>query len=91
MVELASIKIKKSEYQKRLSKLLDFLKLNQLTGVVLFERDYLLYYTGFAFIPTERPIAFLMNDEGHTSLLLFPDWKKSMRKTWRLLTRLLII
>ena len=29
-----------------------------LAGAVLFDEKRVLYYTGFAFIPTERPIAF---------------------------------
>ena len=38
--------------------------------MVLFDRDYVLYYTGFAFIPTERPIAFVMNVQGETGLFV---------------------
>ena len=30
-----------------------------LSGVVLFDHYYVLYYAGFAFVPTERPIAFV--------------------------------
>lgn len=70
MVEKTSIQIKKEEYQRRLDRLQTYLKENQLTGVVLFERDYLLYYTGFAFIPTERPIGLIMNTIGETSLVV---------------------
>ena len=42
----------------------------ELSGVVLFDRDYVLYYTGFAFIPTERPIAFVVNAQGETALFV---------------------
>ena len=34
------------------------------SGVVLFDRDYILYPAGFAFIPTERPIAFVIESQG---------------------------
>lgn len=32
--------------------------------------SYILYYTGFAFIPTERPVAFVMNASGDTALFV---------------------
>lgn len=35
-----------------------------LTGVVLFDNFHILYLTGFAFIPTERPIALAVNSMG---------------------------
>jgi Xaa-Pro aminopeptidase len=38
--------------------------------VVLFTTDYVLYYTGFAFIPTERPIAFVMNQKGERGMFV---------------------
>ena len=34
------------------------------SGAVLFDPYYVLYYTGFAFIPTERPIAFVVSADG---------------------------
>jgi Xaa-Pro aminopeptidase len=37
---------------------------------VLFDRDYIIYYTGFAFIPTERPVAFVMNHKGERGLFV---------------------
>jgi Xaa-Pro aminopeptidase len=56
-----SLKIPDAEFQARAEALLEHLRAEKLTGVVLFDRHYILYYTGFAFIPTERPIAFVMN------------------------------
>ena len=67
---LTEIKISEAEYatrRKRLQALLDELSLS---GAVLFDRDYILYYAGFAFIPTERPIAFLLNAEGETAMFV---------------------
>jgi Xaa-Pro dipeptidase len=65
-----SIKISQSEYQTRTEKLLDYIQLNKLTGVVLFDNFHILYYTGFAFIPTERPIAYVMNSRGDRVLFV---------------------
>ena len=56
-----SISITQTEYQARADKLLAEVQKQGLNGVALFDRDYILYYTGFAFIPTERPIGFVMN------------------------------
>jgi hypothetical protein len=50
----ASMNIAPGEFQTRADRLLDRLRAQSLTGVVLFNNHYILYYTGFAFIPTER-------------------------------------
>lgn len=65
-----SIQIKEQEHQERREALLASVKPLELIGVVLFDPSYILYYTGFAFVPTERPMAFLMNQEGHTRLFV---------------------
>ena len=41
-----------------------------LTGAVLFNPDYVHYYTGFFFIPTERPIAFALAADGRGGMLV---------------------
>jgi Xaa-Pro dipeptidase len=65
-----SIKISIEEYQRRAHKLLGHLNEASLSGVVLFDHYNILYYTGFAFIPTERPIAFAMNAAGEKALFV---------------------
>lgn len=65
-----TIKISTSEFEARRIKLFDHLQVQGLSGVVLFDSYYILYYTGFAFIPTERPVAFVMNASGDTALLV---------------------
>ncbi len=60
----ASLKISETEYQSRIDKLSDFLHQENLSGAVLFDNYYVLYYTGFAFIPTERPIVFILSSRG---------------------------
>ena len=69
-MKYASIQITSKEYKKRIQKLLLFVKEKKLSGVILFERDYILYFCGFAFIPTERPIAFIVNHVGETALFV---------------------
>ncbi len=66
----ASIHITAAEYNTRIVKLLAYLQSENLSGVVLHERDYILYYTGFAFIPTERPIIFVLNAKGEKGLFV---------------------
>ena len=65
-----SLNISQTEFQSRAKKLLEHLKAQDLSGVVLFDNYYILYYTGFAFIPTERPIAFVMNVQGEKALFV---------------------
>ena len=66
----ASIAITQNEFQTRADGLLEHLKAEKLSGVVLFDAFYVLYHTGFAFIPTERPIAFAMNSGGEKALFV---------------------
>ena len=66
----ASLHITADEYQLRTEKLLELLQGENLSGAVLFDRDYILYYTGFAFIPTERPIAFIVNAKGERAMFV---------------------
>jgi Xaa-Pro dipeptidase len=41
-----------------------------LTGCALFDPHYVQYYTGFAFIPTERPLAFVLGADGRGGMLV---------------------
>ena len=65
-----SLAIKQSEYEERLAGLAEHLLERKLTGAVLFDPYYVLYYAGFAFAPTERPIAFVLTDEGKGGMLV---------------------
>jgi len=69
-VGFAQIKITEAEYRARRVALQQQVTLNNCDGVVLFDSFYILYYTGFAFIPTERPIAFVMNAAGQMALFV---------------------
>ncbi len=66
----ASIKITNKEYASRAEKLLEYIRESKLNGIVLFDSHYILYYCGFAFIPTERPIAFVINQNGDKGLFV---------------------
>ena len=65
-----SIKLSAQEFEDRRIKLFNHLQVEGLSGVVLFDSTYILYYTGFAFIPTERPMAFVMNASGDTAMFV---------------------
>ena len=69
-VREASIKITDDEHRSRSEALLEHIKSEGLSGVVLFDQDYVLYYSGFAFVATERPMAFVMNAEGERRLFV---------------------
>jgi Xaa-Pro aminopeptidase len=67
---LPTLNISPAEFEARTGRLLDHVRAQKLSGVVLFDNYYLLYYTGFAFIPTERPIAFVMNARGEKAMFV---------------------
>jgi Xaa-Pro dipeptidase len=68
--QTAQLKLNNEEYKARLEYLLQYIREKDCRGLVLFDRDYILYYSGFAFIPTERPIAFIANTQGRSSLFV---------------------
>jgi len=65
-----SINITSAEFQSRAEKLLEHVRAQGLSGVALFDNYYILYFTGFAFIPTERPIVFVMNAQGDRAMFV---------------------
>ena len=67
---LPSLNITPAEFQSRAARLLEHLRSQGLSGVVLFDGYDILYFTGFAFIPTERPIAFVMNAQGEKAMFV---------------------
>jgi Xaa-Pro aminopeptidase len=69
-MQTTSIKITRAEFQSRADKLLAYVQQEKLSGVVLFDNYHILYYSGFAFIPTERPIAWLMNAKGEQGMFV---------------------
>ena len=70
MLPAFHLKIEDSEHLARCSRLLEHVNEQGLSGVVLFDQAYILYYTGFAFIPTERPMAWVMNAAGERGMFV---------------------
>jgi Xaa-Pro aminopeptidase len=68
--ELTNIQITSEEFKSRSDRLLAYVLDRNLSGVVLFDNYYILYFTGFAFIPTERPIAFVLSANGERALFV---------------------
>ena len=65
-----SLAIKQSEYEGRTTALAEHIRERGLSGVVLFDPSYVLYYVGFAFVPTERPMAFALSADGTGGMLV---------------------
>ncbi len=67
---ISSIAIAPEEHRTRCDALLAQAHGAGLSGVVLFDPYYVLYYAGFAFVPTERPIAFVLGGDGTRALVV---------------------
>jgi Xaa-Pro dipeptidase len=67
---VTSIAITPEEHRRRCDRLLERAREDDLSGFVLFDPYYVLYYAGFAFAPTERPIAFVVNADGERVLVV---------------------
>jgi Xaa-Pro dipeptidase len=67
---LTSIAITPEEHRARCDVLLRHAQAAGLSGVVLFDPYYVLYYSGFAFVPTERPIALVLGADGTRALVV---------------------
>lgn len=65
-----SIAISPDEHRGRCDALLERVRAEGLSGLVLFDPYYVLYFSGFAFAPTERPIAFVLSAEGERGLVV---------------------
>jgi Xaa-Pro aminopeptidase len=65
-----SIAITPEEHRARCDGLREIADRAGVAGVVLFDPTYVLYYSGFAFVPTERPIAFLLGPDGTRALVV---------------------
>jgi Xaa-Pro dipeptidase len=64
------MRITPTEFAGRREALADQLERRGLSGAVLFDPHRVLYYTGFAFAPTERPIAFALSADGRGGMLV---------------------
>ena len=64
------MRITDAEFEQRASAVAEHVRDRGLSGAVLFDNAYVLYYTGFAFIPTERPAALVVNADGERGLFV---------------------
>jgi Xaa-Pro dipeptidase len=64
------MRIEEAEYRERTSRLAEYAREQGLDGVALFDPTYVLYYVGFAFVPTERPMAFVLSADGEGGMLV---------------------
>lgn len=58
------------ELATRRARLLEHMRRAGAAGLVLWDPHRVLYFTGFAYIPTERPIAFVMNESGESAMFV---------------------
>jgi Xaa-Pro dipeptidase len=67
---VTSLAITAEEHRGRCDRLLQRVLDDGLGGIVLFDPYYVLYYTGFAFVPTERPMALVVGPHGERALVV---------------------
>jgi Xaa-Pro aminopeptidase len=64
------VRIGEPEFAARREAFAALLEERRLVGAVLFDPHYVHYYSGFFFIPTERPIAFALASDGRGGMLV---------------------
>jgi len=69
-VEVDTLRPPRQEYLDRRARLTEYLSAQHLRAAVLFDAHRVMYYTGFAFYPTERPIAAIITREGQVTLFV---------------------
>jgi len=69
-LKITQLKITDEEYAQRNQRLVEIIDELGCSGLVLFDADYIKYYVGFAFIPTERPIAYIINKNGKRAMFV---------------------
>jgi Xaa-Pro aminopeptidase len=67
---VTAIAITPEEHRGRCDALLAHAHAEGFSGVVLFDPYYVLYYAGFAYVPTERPIALVLGADGTRALVV---------------------
>lgn len=59
-----------AELDARRDRLLEHIRRENLSGFVLFDQHYIRYVTGFAFLATERPVAYVAAASGDTAIFV---------------------
>lgn len=69
-IPTSSLRISAREYAERVERLASHARAQGAAGTVVLEAPRVLYYSGFAFYPTERPIALIVSAEGEARLFV---------------------
>jgi len=69
-LNIQTLNIPPREFDQRIERLLAVVQEQGLGGVALFDNYYILYFSGFAFVPTERPVAFVLSAHGERALFV---------------------
>lgn len=85
-LSVIQLKITDQEYAQRNQVLQEIIDQLGCEGIVLFDADYIKYYTGFAFIPTERPMAYIMSKSGERAMFV-PRMETEHAKTMGVIDR----
>ncbi len=67
---ITTLRISAAEFAARRERVLALIRAQGLAGAAMFDPTNILYLTGFAFIPTERPIAFLLSGDGEPAMFV---------------------
>jgi Xaa-Pro dipeptidase len=63
-----------AEFESRRERLLEHVRGERLSGYVLFDADYIRYFTGFGFLSTERPVVYAQSAAGDM-VVLVPEFE----------------
>lgn len=66
----SSLKISKSECEKRRNRLLDTIREKEMDAICLFDPESIFYLTNFGFLQTERPMALILTTENDVYMFI---------------------
>jgi Xaa-Pro dipeptidase len=66
----AGLRISSAEFQERRERLLEHVRREGCSGYVLFDADYIQYFTGFWFLSNERPVAYAESAAGDSAVFV---------------------
>lgn len=69
-IPTSNLRISATEYANRVARLAEQARKQGAAGALVFESPRVLYYSGFAFYPTERPIALIVTADGESHLFV---------------------
>lgn len=70
MIPTSTLRLPRAEFEGRAALLAAHARERGAAGAVVFDAPRVLYYSGFAFYPTERPIALVVSAEGERTLFV---------------------